>query len=279
MFAAAIYYGLKWLGLITPGDKWLYAGLYVGGGVLGAAIMIALFGPAYFGVGLPFGALVGLLAYLAFLALTRTLPEIDQWRALILTAMLGGIVAHFTEIHFGIAVVSTRLHFWAYVGVLLVVGWIMAAPKAEAARTQSSAETGAATRKGRRHRQMSPPTPVGPNNTWAALFPPLLAGLILITLTYDFLSGSSGETSIINVLIKSLTTVHGQPGVTAYGMPILFVTVWLCAAIMLGDDLRSIILTLSASFAIWLGFTRRISTRCRTAMAISSASLDRQLKT
>ncbi len=74
MFAAAIYYGLKWLGLITPGDKWLYVGLYVGGGVLGAAIMIGWRGPAYFGVGLPFGALVGLLAYLAFLALTCTLP-------------------------------------------------------------------------------------------------------------------------------------------------------------------------------------------------------------
>ncbi len=254
MFAAAIYYGLKWLGLITPGDKWLYVGLYVGGGVLGAAMMIGWRGPAYFGVGLPFGALVGLLAYLAFLALTRTLPEIDQWRALILTAMLGGIVAHFTEIHFGIAVVSTRLHFWASVGVLMVVGWIMATQKAEAALATSSAETNATTRKGRRRRQAPPPTPVGTNNAWAAIFPPVLAGLMLITLTYDFLSGASGETSIINVLIKSLTTVHGQPGLTAYGMPILFVTVWLCAAIMLGDDLRSIILTLGTSFAIWLGF-------------------------
>src|SRR3972149_1794181 len=80
------------------------------------------------------------------------------------------------------------------------------------------------------------------------------AAIKMTRLTYDFLSGASGETSIINVLIKSLTTVHGQPGLTAYGMPILFVTVWLCAAIMLGDDLRSIILTLGTSFAIWLGF-------------------------
>ena len=39
--------------------------------------------------------------------------------------LLAALVAHFIEINFGIAIVATRMLFWIYVGLLIVVGYIL----------------------------------------------------------------------------------------------------------------------------------------------------------
>ncbi len=245
VFAAVIYYSLKWLGLITPQDKWLYVGLYAGGGVAGAVALVAWRGPAYFGVGLPFGMLIGLLAYLAWLAVNRTLPEGDEWKALVITALLGGIVAHFTEIHFGIATASTRLHFWVYAGLLVVVGWVMSAPKVA---TAEAAEP----KIGRRRNKARPAGKSSSNaNAATALFPIFINGLILVTMSYNFLGNADKTTSIAGMLAESLIKLNGA---TSFGMLLLFVVAWFAGAAWSGNE-RQAVITLAGSAGVWLVFT------------------------
>ncbi len=248
VFAAVIYYGLKWLGLITPQDKWLYVGLYAGGGAVGAVALVAWRGPAYFGVGLPFGMLIGLLAYLAWLALNRTLPEGDEWKALILTTLLGGIVAHFTEIHFGIAIASTRLHFWAYAALLLVVGWVL--PSRASAKAQQTAA--AEPKTGRRRNKVREADKRSSNtNAATALFPIFINGLILVTMSYIFLGNADKTTLITGMLAESLTKLNG---VTSYGMLLLFAIVWFAGAAW-SENERWAMITLAGSGIVWLVFT------------------------
>lgn len=277
VFAAVIYYGLKWLGLITPQDKWLYVGLYAGGGALGAVTLVAWRGPAYFGVGLPFGMLIGLLAYLAWLALNRTLRsnpersgtrpsttttndvasahaeqarrvvEGDEWKALIITALLGGIVAHFTEIHFGIATVSTRLHFWTYAALLLVVGWVMplrVLPKAQ--------QTETAEPKLSRRARAARATEKRPSNANAAtaLFPIFINSLILATMSYNFLGNADKTTSVAGMLAESLTKLNGT---TSFGMLLLFAVVWF-VGVAWSENERWALITLAGSALVWLVF-------------------------
>jgi tetratricopeptide (TPR) repeat protein/O-antigen ligase len=245
VFAAVIYYGLKWLGLITPQDKWLYVGLYAGGGAAGAVALVAWRGPAYFGVGLPFGMLIGLLAYLAWLAMNRTLPKGDEWKSLVITALLGGIVAHFTEIHFGIAIASTRLHFWAYAGLLVVVGWVMSAPKAT---TAEAAEP----KTGRRRNKVRGAEKSSSNaNAATALFSIFINGLVLVTMSYNFLGNADEATTVAGMLAESLTKLNGT---TSFGMLLLFVVVWFAGAAWNKSEGWALI-TLAWSATVWIAFT------------------------
>lgn len=253
LFAAVIYYGLKWLGLITPQDKWLYAGLYFGGGVLGAAALVAWRGPAYFGVGLPFGMLIGLLAYLTFLTLNRTVPEGDSWKMMVLPALLGGVVAHFTEIHFGIAIAATRLHFWAFAGLLVAIGWARPEkniPATESARTKA-AETGVRRKVVKPRSLESSPTV----NRFAEFFPALIVGLILITMSYNFVGNADKADSVIGMLAMSFSTLYGRSGAVSLGMALLFLIVWLIGTALWSEERRSALMTLGGSAAIWLVFT------------------------
>ncbi len=69
LFTLVFYYGLKWIGLVSGyRQRLLFLGLILGGGVAGAAGMILWRGMAYFGVGLPFGMLIGLLVYIMVIA-------------------------------------------------------------------------------------------------------------------------------------------------------------------------------------------------------------------
>ena len=50
----------------------------------------------------------------------------DPRTQLLLVALFAAIAAHFVELHFGIAIVSTLTHFWILAAMLVVVGmgWI-----------------------------------------------------------------------------------------------------------------------------------------------------------
>jgi hypothetical protein len=41
---------------------------------------------------------------------------------LLMIALVSGVLAHFVEIHFGIAIASTRTHFFVYVALMFLVG-------------------------------------------------------------------------------------------------------------------------------------------------------------
>ncbi len=89
-------------------------------------------GLRFFGVALPAGMMVGLGAYVtlaAFIHPKLEQPRGDRARQLIIITLLATFAAHFTEIHFGIAIAATRTYFWIYTALLLVLGMEWAKPE------------------------------------------------------------------------------------------------------------------------------------------------------
>ncbi len=139
LYLSVFYYGFKWLGVLrTRFEGFLLVGLWIGTGLVVTAVFVAWRGPIFFGVALPFGSIGGLVLYLVYYALFARLPEGEevrpfQWDRLLVTALIAAIIAHYVEIHFGIAIASTRVHFFVYLGLMFVVTHLMAAQTTETA--------------------------------------------------------------------------------------------------------------------------------------------------
>lgn len=126
LFLSILYYALKWLGFIqTVRQRNAFVALWYLVG-LGAAVTLgAIMGWQFIGVALPAGMILGFFIYLVGAAILRGSPArqpLDPSSALLLVTLLATIVGHFIEIHFGIAIVSTRTYFWFVVAMLVVVG-------------------------------------------------------------------------------------------------------------------------------------------------------------
>ncbi len=130
LYVSVFYYGFRWLGVLRSNrERNLLIGLWVGMGFLMAILFSLWRGPEYLGVAFPFGSILGLVLYLIYYALFSPVPEeeSDPFSAnrLLMVGLLAGVLAHYVEIHFGIAIAATRLYFFAFVGVMLVVGYIL----------------------------------------------------------------------------------------------------------------------------------------------------------
>ncbi|HIC94083.1 MAG TPA: hypothetical protein EYP09_07525, partial [Anaerolineae bacterium] len=137
IFGSLFYYGFKWLGLIRDTrQRNLFFGLAIGGGLASALFLWLWKGPEFIGVGLPLGIALGLAGYLvvaAFAFYRGEEAQSDIYQPLLI-ALLSGLMAHFIEIHFGIAIAATRTYFWTYAALMVVVGcYLRRSPPAEAA--------------------------------------------------------------------------------------------------------------------------------------------------
>ncbi|HUM70067.1 MAG TPA: peptidylprolyl isomerase, partial [Chloroflexota bacterium] len=169
---------------------YLLIGLWIGTGLLVTAVFAVWRGPIYFGVALPFGSIGGLVLYLVYYALFARLPEGEEvqpfrWDRLLVTALIAAIIAHYVEIHFGIAIASTRVHFFVYLGLMFVVTQLMSRQAEEAApvpvapvgkgRKRSTAVAAASTAQG--------------YGVWGPLLlNAFMLALILGTLAYSFIT-------------------------------------------------------------------------------------------
>ena len=103
--------------------------LYLVGGAISGVAFVLWQGWGYLGVALPFGMILGVLVYLILISLFgRYQPPLsvaEKLRAYILLALLAGVMAHFVEINFGIAIAATRTYFWVYTALLLLVGYVL----------------------------------------------------------------------------------------------------------------------------------------------------------
>ncbi|MGC9332839.1 MAG: O-antigen ligase family protein, partial [Anaerolineae bacterium] len=113
LFGSIYYYAFRWLGLVTqPWQRRAFVGLWLGGTILGMVGVWAWRGPAYIGVGIPLGAMAGIVIYiLVHLAMATRyrgawLPTPKPYRLWVL-ALLSAVAAHFVEIQFGIAIAAT----------------------------------------------------------------------------------------------------------------------------------------------------------------------------
>ncbi len=234
LFGSVFYFALKWLGLLADARerRWFIA-LWLAGGLVAALGFGAWRGWHYVGVALPAGMMLGFFVFLVVGAgRTHARAEMDPVRALWLIALISAISAHFIEIHFGIAIVATRLYFWFLAALLAVaslnhVGEPAPAPVIEA-KPERAPET---TRRRKRVPRPSPPPRQAPENN--ALAPVLawtaLTTLILLTLTYEFVNNQTGATSALEAVRQSLFfKANGETS----GVFLLFALTWLVAGVI-----------------------------------------------
>ncbi len=237
VFGSVFYYGFRWLGLIdTPAQRTWFVAFFLGGGVLGTAALVALMGVAFLGVGLPLGILMGLVGYITVRALQGVESEESglDWRSLAMIAFFTAIIAHFVEIHFGIAIVSTRTHFWVYAASLLVMGHILPTGKWRTFdAAESLRETEAPKRETRRTRSRRARQLQRESTPWdGVLIGGGMVSLLLVVLGFDYISNLKHETSAGAVLWHSLTRLPMQEDAVSYGILALVLTVWAVAVLL-----------------------------------------------
>ena len=252
VFTAVFYYGLKWLGLVpSPNRKRLFFALFFGGGLSGAIGLALWRGVEYMGVGLPFGIAIGLIAYLTLVAVfggeqpARTGSE--SARSLIMIVLMAAIMAHFVEINFGISIAVTRTYFWAYAGLLLLVGYLLpkhgeyaiVAPEPDPVVKKEKRLSSSRKSKSRRRRSERRTEGWGqdlPRWLLQALLGGVLLGLIIATMGYEYLTLSSGMNSIIGILGSSLTRLPTANNAVSYAIPGLILLTWLAIGVVWASE-------------------------------------------
>jgi len=251
LFGSIFYYGLKWLGFMeTTRQRNLFLLLSIAGAVIGVFLPKVMEGTYKLsGVGLPVGFIAGMSLYLmlsAMLSYTREQPAIEMKRQLLLIGLFSTIVAHFIEIHFGIAIAATRVHFWVYAAAFILVGlnWIRDEPVAEAAPAEPRALPGKrrSKRSRRRAKKQAHEAAVAAvrqaGQSRSSLTARLLTGslvvaLLLFTLGFDFIANPMGEIDSLRIIQLSLTTfAPRQDYRTSYGVLWIFFLTWLVGAIV-----------------------------------------------
>jgi tetratricopeptide (TPR) repeat protein/O-antigen ligase len=277
LFGTVFYYGLKWLGLIaSTRQRNLFLAFYIISGLIGAVGMILWRGIAYLGVGLPFGIIIGMIAYLTLDSLLG-IQKLDEkqpanpW-ALYLIAPLAAIAAHFVETNFGIAIAATRTLFWSSAGLMFVVGYVMPRlPQTELSSVESDVvvETSTRRKSQRREKPRHPAHPLlGECPEWLriGLAAMLLLSIVLFTLGFEYISNPHQKTVVSAVLIDSFTRLANRNDAYSPGVLALMFTSWLAGGVILltseslarktADWLKALALALAGSlviaFFLWL---------------------------
>ncbi len=243
VFVSAFYYGLAWLKMVNSRkQRILFFGLVIGGGLAGVIGFTFWQGFSFMGVGLPFGILIGVVAYLVLVAVFSRYeaPQTDgeKLRALTLMALLAAIVAHYVEIHFGIAIAATRTHYWVFAALLFVAGYIL--PRLgeyQIGDDQAVPETepeAASKKRGRKPTRLSPSSVKGGAEIWVA---GLIIALIMVTLGYDFVSNSSRVTTANEIIWNSLTKLPNKDMATSYGVLTMLLTTWISAGLVMAAEI------------------------------------------
>jgi len=224
LFTSIFYYSLRWLGFIrSAGDRALFLALGGAGALLGVVVPRLLDGSLRLaGVGLPFGFILGVVLYVTIVALqasgrAEATPLLggELRRQLLIIALLATMVAHFVEIHFGIAIVATRLHFWALSALLVVVGSGRLGEEIDPVVARASAAPPAMTppasararRRSRREGTATPAPPPRDLSAWAVTWPwAALGAVIFIVLAFDYITNPVRDASAWEVFQRSLTT-------------------------------------------------------------------------
>lgn len=256
VFVSIFYYGLHWLGMInSTRQRNLFLALVLGGGAVTAGGFIAWGGIAFFGVGFPYGMLTGLGIYIALVSLfSRYTPpqtEGEKLRALTLMMFLAAIIAHFGELHLGIAIAATRTHFWAYTAVMIVVGYVMTrkgvygniALSEEGEATVEAAEpveTKSPSRKQKRGASRRAVQTGTPSWTRLAVVSGIITSFVLSTLGYDYITNSKRVISATDILWTSMTTLPNKEYQVSYGILALLITLWLAAAVLFTAENKAV---------------------------------------
>lgn len=237
LFGSVFYYSLRWLGMLQGApDRNLFLSLSIGGAVGGAILPRLLDGSFRFaGVGIPAGFIIGVIAYLTVVTLMPhdREQETPVTESLLILALLAALVAHFVEIHFGIAIAATRTYFWALTGALGVVGTRRLALEPETSPVESAPRSSR-----RRRRRPHPPQPAEATPSQGGLVATLpyvlLTSVILVTLVYNYVTNQGRLDATFLIFWHSLTakTVGVEQFQTSYGLLWLFLLTWIVGGLV-----------------------------------------------
>ncbi len=207
------------------------------------------------GVGLPAGLIMGLIVYVTLEAVLDRTGRAEARplgaRDFLLMAVLATVVAHVVEVHFGIAIVSTRLYFWflAAVAVCVSCDWLplqsepASVPDIESSSAKKSPKK--AGKKKKKQQQVRSrgvrPSPEG-EERWA-LFVGLILGLLGAAVSYGLSLNPERAARGWDVLMNGLLAKAGSgppwmPGALLWLIVSLSVGVCLAWAFQ-GDSQRS----------------------------------------
>jgi hypothetical protein len=197
LYLSVFYYGFRWLGVVrSKQDRNVLIGLWIGGAILGGIVIVTLLGLPFLGVAIPSGSIAGLVIYLVYYAIVARADSeteatdpfgVDR---LLMIALVSGVLAHYVEIHFGIAIASTRTHFFEYIALMFMVGHFLPSLSQE---PEVVVQEDVPTRKRRKARGTAVVRPSSPGWTAPVLTMALILGLIVGTLGYDFMTYSLPE--------------------------------------------------------------------------------------
>lgn len=254
LFISVFYFGLKSLGMIeSKGQRNAFIALWLGGGFVSAVVFGLWRGWNFLGVALPFGMILGFFIFLVADALrSPSLADVQRRRtsdALWITALLAAFIGHFIEINFGIAIVSTRMYFWFYASLLVILGMNriresepQTTPSA-AAQAPAPAPTSARIPEqrisSRRQRRARPTVSTKTNTaregslsetlTWT-----FICSIVFVTMAYEFITSQPAAANPVELLMRSLFVKDGNP---SYAIFSVIAATWIVAGI-LGYDNR-----------------------------------------
>ncbi len=129
LYVATFYYGLKQLGVVNgKRERNLLVGLWFAGAIAASIVAMAVGGAVYLGVAAPFGSIIGLVIYLIYYALfgrAEAHTQVYNINTLVMVSLIAAMIAYYVEIHFGIAIVSTRTHAFVYTALIVVLAGMM----------------------------------------------------------------------------------------------------------------------------------------------------------
>jgi tetratricopeptide (TPR) repeat protein len=204
LYLTVIHFAFRYLGVVrSRRDSIVLVGLWVAGAALAALIATAMAGPVYLGVAVPTGIILGVIVYLIYYALFGRLeaapaddlsPHRRPFAAdrLLMNALAAAVLAHYVEIHFGIAISATRLYFFAFVALMFALGYRLRRPVVVAEPEVVAAEEPAKSGRRKRRAQHGPATPPAEPASRAGwerlLAPAVLLGLMLGLFGYGFIT-------------------------------------------------------------------------------------------
>ncbi|HSM56351.1 MAG TPA: hypothetical protein VK879_09380 [Candidatus Sulfomarinibacteraceae bacterium] len=193
LYVSVFYYGFRWLGVVrSPRDRNILIALWVGGAALAALLLTQWLGAVYIGVAIPFGSIGGLILYLVYYALVASTGEAAaeatsdpfQVDRLLMMGLLAAVLAHYVEIHFGIAIAATRVHFFVYIALMFLVGYLLPRYREEDVLPDEEAVPAKRGRR-RRRRRFGSTAPGWFSPVFAATF---VLAVIIGILGYDFMN-------------------------------------------------------------------------------------------
>lgn len=230
LFLSIFFWALRWLGLIrSRRDVALFFSLSIGGGLLLSILFLALGASAAFlGVNWPTGLVLGLIAYVTLAVFiqpeSQTAPD-ERRRQLLIVALFAAIIAHYVEIHFGIAIAATRTYFWIIAALLLALGMRWLAPGSFASEESSAApgpnvnpersrgERRASRSRSSRRRRRSNASPFIPFESVPATA--LTDILVLCTVVFLFVRDVEASSNALSLLFRSLNVIGAGQGQTS----------------------------------------------------------------